>query len=102
PFSTHAAGTLIIFSIIAVASLSWVLTMNVVVAEAFPVNNVASVIGIAGGCGALGAVLFNTFVGAFIGTIGASKIFIAMAALHPIALLLLWTIIRKERVKSAS
>lgn len=95
-----AAATLIIFSIVAISCFTWLLTMNVVVAEAFPVNNVASVIGIAGGFGALGAVLFNTFVGAFMGTVGASKIFIAMAFLHPLALLLLWTVVRKERVDS--
>src|SRR5690606_39250201 len=93
PFLTDAVSTLIIFSIVAVACFSWLLTMNVVVAEAFPVRNVASVIGIAGGCGALGAVLFNTFVGAFIGTVGAGTIFIAMAVVHATAVLLLWTMI---------
>lgn len=100
PFIPSAAGTLIIFSIVAMACFSWMLTMNVVVAESFPIHNVASVIGIAGGFGALGAVLFNTFVGAFIGTVGASSVFIAMAFLHPIALLILWMVVRKERVKS--
>ncbi|MBL1409332.1 MFS transporter [Sphingobacterium faecale] len=100
PFMTNAAGTLIVFSIIAMSCFSWLLTMNVVVAEAFPIQNVASVIGIAGGFGALGAVVFNTFVGSLIGTVGADKIFFAMAALHPIALLLLWTFVRKESVKS--
>jgi ACS family hexuronate transporter-like MFS transporter len=99
PFIPSAAGTLIIFSIVAMACFSWLLTMNVVVAEAFPIGNVASVIGIAGGFGALGAVLFNSFVGAFIGTVGASKIFIAMAFLHPVALSLLWSIVRKEQTK---
>ncbi len=99
PYLTGPAGTLLIFSIVAAACVSWLFTINVVVAEAFPVNNVASVIGIAGGFGALGAVLFNTFVGSFIGTVGAGKIFVAMAAFHPIALLLFWVIVRKEKVK---
>lgn len=100
PYFAHATGALIIFSIVAVAGLSWLLTMNVVIAETFPINNVASVVGIAGGCGALGAVLFNIFVGVFIGTVGAGKIFWAMALLHPIALFLLWTVVRKERVRT--
>jgi len=99
PMVSNAAATLLIFSVVAAACVSWLFTVNVVVAEAFPIHNVASVIGIAGGFGALGAVFFNSFVGEFIGSVGADKVFFAMAALHPIALLLLWTIVRKERVK---
>lgn len=99
PFLTSAWVTLLLFSIVAIACLSWLFTVSVVVAEAFPVKNVASVLGIAGGFGALGAVLFNYFVGQFMGTLGAEKIFIAMAFLHPLAVLLLWTMVRKERVQ---
>jgi ACS family hexuronate transporter-like MFS transporter len=97
PYLNSAWLTLMVFSIVAIACLSWLFTVSVVVAEAFPVKNVASVLGIAGGFGALGAVLFNYFVGQFMGTLGAEKIFIAMAFLHPIAVLILWTMIRPER-----
>ncbi len=97
PYLNSAWLTLLVFSVVAIACLSWLFTISVVVAEAFPVKNVASVLGIAGGFGALGAVLFNYFVGQFIGTLGAEKIFIAMAFLHPIAVMILWTMIRPER-----
>lgn len=99
PFLTSAWATLTVFSIVAIACLSWLFTVSVVVAESFPVKNVASVLGIAGGCGALGAVLFNYFVGQFIGTLGSDKIFIVMAFLHPLAVLILWTMVRPERPK---
>jgi ACS family hexuronate transporter-like MFS transporter len=99
PYLSSAWATLVVFSIVAIACLSWLFTVSVVVAEAFPVKNVASVLGIAGGFGALGAVLFNYFVGQFIGTLGAEKIFIAMAFLHPLAVLILWTMVRPERPK---
>ncbi|MCH5720021.1 hypothetical protein [Niabella hibiscisoli] len=102
PYLPGAASTLIVFSIVAVACLSWLFTISVVVAEAFPVKNVASVLGIAGGFGALGAVLFNSFVGSLMGTVGAGKIFLAMAVLHPVAVLLLWTMIKKEQPKTHS
>lgn len=92
----NAGTTLFVFSIIAVMALSWLFTVSVVVAEAFPVGNVASVLGIAGGFGALGAVLFNYYVGQFIGTLGAGKLFMVMALLHPLAALLLWTMVRPE------
>jgi ACS family hexuronate transporter-like MFS transporter len=99
PYLSSAWATLVVFSIVAIACLSWLFTVSVVVAEAFPVKNVASVLGIAGGFGALGAVLFNYFVGQFIGTLGAEKIFIAMAFLHPLAVLILWTMVRPEKPK---
>ncbi|MCH5599797.1 MFS transporter [Niabella ginsengisoli] len=102
PYLPSAVSTLAVFSIVAVACLSWLFTISVVVAEAFPVKNVASVLGIAGGCGALGAVLFNYFVGSFIGTVGADKIFLAMAVLHPIAVLILWTMVKREQPKIKS
>jgi ACS family hexuronate transporter-like MFS transporter len=97
PYLGSAFSTLVVFSIVAIACLSWLFTISVVIAEAFPSKNVASVLGIAGGFGALGAVLFNYFVGQFIGTLGAEKIFIAMAFLHPLAVLILWTMVRREK-----
>ena len=99
PILPNAATTLLVFSVVALACLSWLFTISVVIAEAFPVKNVASVLGIAGGFGALGAVLFNYFIGQFIGTVGAAKIFIAMAVLHPVAVLILWTMVRVEKPK---
>ena len=93
--------TILIFSLVAVACLSWLFTISVVIAEAFPVKNVASVLGIAGGFGALGAVLFNYFVGQMMGSLGAGTIFIAMAFMHPIAVLILWTMVKKEKPKEA-
>jgi ACS family hexuronate transporter-like MFS transporter len=100
PILPNAATTLLVFSVVALACLSWLFTISVVIAEAFPVKNVASVLGIAGGFGALGAVLFNYFIGQFIGTVGAAKIFIAMAVLHPVAVLILWTMVRVEKPKA--
>lgn len=95
----NAASTLAIFSIVAVACLSWLFTAGVLISETFPLGNVASVLGIAAGCGAFGAVLFNYFVGQLMGTVGAEKIFFVMAFLHPIAVIILWTMIKPERPK---
>jgi ACS family hexuronate transporter-like MFS transporter len=102
PYLSSAWSTLAVFSIVAIACLSWLFTISVVIAEAFPVKNVASVLGIAGGFGAFGAVLFNYFVGQFMGTLGAEKIFIVMAFLHPLAVLILWTMVRPEKPKQQS
>ena len=99
PYMPGAVYVLVIFSLVAIACLSWLFSLSVVIAEAFPVKNVASVLGIAGGFGAAGAVLFNYFIGQFMGTLGTGKIFLAMAFLHPIAVLILWVMIKPQKPK---
>lgn len=97
PHLPHPAATLAIFSLVAAACLSWLFSLSVVIAETFPTRNVASVLGIAGGCGAAGAVVFNTFVGQMMASFGPGRVFAAMALLHPIATVVLWTMTRRER-----
>jgi len=99
PYFNNTALIIAIFSIVALVCVSWLFTMGVVIAEAFPVKNIASVQGIAGGFGALGAVLFNYFVGQLMGTFSSEKIFLVMAFLHPLALLILWIFIKPEKPK---
>lgn len=97
PHLPHVAFTLAIFSIVAAVCLSWLFSLSVVIAETFPTRNVASVLGIAGGCGAAGAVVFNTFIGDMLSRYGAGRVFAVMALLHPLAALVLWTMTRRER-----
>jgi ACS family hexuronate transporter-like MFS transporter len=97
PFLPNAFVTIGIFSIIGVISLTWLFNINIVVSETFPVGNVSSVLGISGGLGAFGAIFMNYFTARYIGTIGAEKVFMVLAVLHPIAVLILWTVIRKEK-----
>lgn len=96
PYFTNAYATLAIFSLVAITCLTWLFNINVVVAEAFPVGSVSSVLGIAGGFGAVGAILLNYFVGQYISAFGAERIFLAMAFLHPIATLILWLFVKKK------
>ena len=97
PHLPHPAATLAIFSLVAAAALSWLFSLSVVIAETFPIRNGASVLGIAGGCGAAGAVVFNTYVGEMMSTLGPARVFAAMAFLHPVAAVILWTMTRRER-----
>ncbi|MGV8093101.1 MAG: MFS transporter [Mangrovibacterium sp.] len=96
PDSLGVAVTIIKFSILAAVALSWIYTESVLIAETFPINNVASVLGIAGGFGAGGAVIFNYLIGQFMSSMGTSWIFMIMAILHPLTLLILWKMIRPE------
>jgi len=99
PHFPHPAATLIIFSVVGAVCLSWLFSLSVVIAETFPQGNVGSVLGIAGGFGAAGAILFNIFVGKVIGNVGAGQMFAVMAILHPVAALVLWAMVRPENPK---
>lgn len=98
PLVSSAYIGIAIFSLVAIMCLSWLFNINIVVAEAFPVKNVAGVLGIAGGFGAAGAIILNYSAGQFIGNVGAEKIFLTLSVLHPIAVVILWTMIRKEKM----
>ncbi|HBL75020.1 MAG: MFS transporter [Bacteroidetes bacterium GWF2_42_66] len=102
PDSLGVAVTIIKFSILAAVALSWIYTGSVLIAETFPVNNVASVLGIAGGFGAGGAVIFNYLIGQYMTSVGTTWIFMAMAVLHPLALFILWKMIRPEIPKESA
>lgn len=84
-----------IFSLVAVMCLSWLYTFPVVLAESFPIRNVATVMGISCGAGALGSMVFNQFVGSI--PESAWKIlFIVMGTLHLFAAIILTKMVRKE------
>lgn len=91
----QVAVTVAIFSLIAVMCLSWLYTICVVIAESFPVKNVASVVGITAGAGAVGGAVFNIFVGDMLSSMG-NVLFIIMGLLHVAAALLLWRMVRRE------
>lgn len=101
PYLTNAFATIAVFSVVALVCVTWLFTVCVVIAESFPMKNVASVQGIAGGFGALGAVIFNYFVGQFMGEFGSEKIFFVMAFLHPLALLIIWFFVKPEKPSAA-
>ena len=100
PHLPHPYMTLAIFSLVAAGCLSWLFSLSVVIAETFPARNVASVLGIAGGCGALGAMGFNAFVGEMMSTLGPGRVFAVMAFMHPIVSILLWLFVRPEKPRA--
>jgi len=102
PHLPHAVATLAIFSIVGAVCLTWLFNLGVVVAESFPAANVGSVWGIAGAFGAAGAMCFNFFVGDAMATLGTVKIFAVLAVLHPIAAVILWTMVRVERPREST
>jgi ACS family hexuronate transporter-like MFS transporter len=100
PHLPYPAAVLVLFSVVGAVCLSWLFSLSVVIAETFPAENVGSVLGIAGGCGAVGALVFNAYVGSMMDTVGPAPIFAVMALLHPLAAVVLWGMVRPERPSS--
>lgn len=98
-FTMKIWSVIIIFSLVAATCLNWLYTLPVVIAEAFPIGNVATVMGVACGAGALGTIVFNQFVGN-ISAEAWNILFIIMGLLHLIATVVLYTMCRKEEVKA--
>ncbi len=95
PFDLRIGVVIAIFSLVAILCLSWLYTICVVIAEAFPVHNVASVVGITCGAGAIGGAVFNLFVGSLLHSMG-NLLFAVMGTLHLIAAVILWKMVRRE------
>lgn len=87
-----------VFSLVAFMCLVWLYNIGVVIAETFPVKNVASVLGIACGAGAVGAAGFNLIVGSLLATMG-QYLFYCMACLHPLATLVLLKLVKPAKPK---
>jgi len=95
PFAWKVGGVIAIFSAVAVLCLSWLYTVPVVIAETFPVRNVATVMGVCCGAGALGTVVFNRFVGSIPSDMW-TVLFCVMGTLHIIAAVILVKAVRPE------
>lgn len=91
----NVAAIIASYSLIAIMCLSWLYTICVVIAESFPVRNVASVVGITAGFGAVGGAIFNYYVGQLLSTMG-NTLFLVMGFLHWIAVVILWKMTRPE------
>lgn len=87
-FDTRLYLITAVFAIVAFMCLVWLYNIGICVAESFPIKNVASVLGMACGMGAVGSAVFNLVVASLMETMG-DMIFYCMAFLHPIAAVVL-------------
>jgi ACS family hexuronate transporter-like MFS transporter len=76
--------------------LIWIFGLGVLVSEAFPLGNVASVWGLAGAAGAAGTVIFNFILGRLGPEQDRAAVFYCLGALHLVATMILWATVRRE------
>ncbi|AWI09960.1 MFS transporter [Ereboglobus luteus] len=91
---TSVMPTIVLFCVVAVLCNAWLGSIAPIIAQVFPVGNVASVYGIAGAFGATGAIVFNWLIGQAATLWGMDTLFIVMGCLHPCAALVMAFFIR--------
>jgi len=95
PYTSSLALTVAIFCVMTTVCSAWLGSLGPIIAELFPVGNVAGVWGIAGAFGAVGAMIFNYFVGQVSVVLGVERLFWVMAILHPCAALIMHVVLRR-------
>lgn len=109
-------GTIAVFCVLAAICACWLSTLAPIIAEIFPIGNVASVWGIAGAFGAGGAIVFNYLLGKAGDATKVTKqvaleagggaevwtvmdtLFVVMGGMHLLAALLLFLLVRRAKV----
>jgi ACS family hexuronate transporter-like MFS transporter len=89
-------GSVLIFCGVMVLACGWMYSLPAIIAEVFPLGNIASVWSIVGSLGAVAVVGFNWLVGQTDQTKGFPPTFIVMALLYPIGALLLCRLVRSK------
>lgn len=67
-------------------------------ADLFKKNEVGTAVGLGGACAWIGQLIFNLFIGAFVGVIGFAPFFVALAFFDVIGALILWIFIKENKI----
>lgn len=89
PFIDNVALVIVIFATTYFMAFTWLAMSNILMADLFPKNQVGSAIGLISCVGTIGAAVFNGVVGSVIERVGYMPVFIALALVHPIALVIM-------------
>jgi ACS family hexuronate transporter-like MFS transporter len=94
---SHYELSVIIASMVAMAHMAWLVTLTATVIELYPANQVGKAAGLIAMGSGFGGMLSSEIVGYLVTHGGYTPVFFLMAALHPIAIALLWPVFRRGR-----
>ena len=84
-------------SIIALAHMTWIVTLTTLAVDLFPASRLGSIFGVIAAGSGLGGMLFTNLVGRLVTHFSYSPVFVIMGCLHPLALLLIWRTVASAR-----
>lgn len=89
-------------SIVALAHMTWIVTLTTLAVDLFPARRLGSIFGVIAAGSGLGGMLFTNLVGRLVTNFSYSPVFVIMGCLHPIALLLIWKVVALSRRSQAA
>ncbi|MDO8542394.1 MAG: MFS transporter [Opitutaceae bacterium] len=84
-------------SIIALAHMTWIVTLTTLAVDLFPASRLGSIFGVIAAGSGLGGMLFTNLVGRLVTHFSYSPVFVIMGCMHPIALILIWRAVASAR-----
>lgn len=84
-------------SIIALAHMTWIVTLTTLAVDLFPASRLGSIFGVIAAGSGLGGMLFTNLVGRLVTHFSYSPVFVIMGCLHPLALILIWRAVASSR-----
>jgi len=85
-----AAGSIAIASVVALAHMSWLVTLTATIIELYPSRLMGKAAGLIAAGSGLGGMISSEIIGYCVAHGGYRPVFFAMAPLHPLAIVLLW------------
>jgi len=89
PFTRSVPLVILILATTYFLAFTWLALSNILMADLFPKNQVGTAIGVISCVGTVGAAIFNAGVGSVIEAVGYLPVFIALALVHPVALVIM-------------
>ena len=90
PFVEAKWAILTLVSIVALAHMTWIVTLTTLAVDLFPAQRLGSIFGVVAAGSGLGGMLFTNLVGRLVTYVSYSPVFVIMGCLHPIAFVLIW------------
>jgi ACS family hexuronate transporter-like MFS transporter len=86
-----------LMAVIAFAEFTWMVTMTALAVDVLPINRFGRMFGVIAAGSGFGGMLFMQAVGRLVTSFSYTPVFVLIACLHPLALIALWQITRRQR-----
>lgn len=90
PLCEGKFAILALVSLVALAHMTWIVTLTTLAVDLFPASRLGSIFGVIAAGSGLGGMLFTNLVGRLVTYFSYSPVFVIMGCLHPLALILIW------------
>jgi ACS family hexuronate transporter-like MFS transporter len=97
PHAHSHAAIIALVAIMAMAHLTWMVTLTTMAVDIFPAENIGTIFGIIAAGSGLGGILFTNLVGQLVTHFSYTPVFMLMSCLHPVALIVIWRVARRVR-----